>query len=291
MSTLKRRWKHRLEYVGYRLMSLIFGALPIERAAALGAALVGWLGPKSRKRHPRMLRNIATALPELDEAEREILGVKVWRNLGYVLGEFFHLNELTRDRVEVENSELLESLAKSGKGVVFCGAHQANWEIASVVLRDYGFKSMGVYHPMSNAYVDADVRARRIDFYAGGLVSKHDPATPMAMLRHVRGGGAAAFLVDQQIHMGLMTPFFGRPAATTPFPALAARQCDAPLVLLSGSRLPGSRFRMKAELIPTPRTDDRNADILAATTIVQAELEKTIRQHPEQWMWTHDRWK
>ena len=71
---------------------------------------------------------------------------------------------------------------------------------------------------------------------------------------------------------------------------MIARQCNLPLVLISGERQPNVRFRMFVSIIDTPRSEDRDADILAATASLQAELEKSIRRHPEQWMWTHDRW-
>jgi KDO2-lipid IV(A) lauroyltransferase len=110
------------------------------------------------------------------------------------------------------------------------------------------------------------------------------------MIRYARAGGAVAFLVDQQTYMGLKVPFFGRMAATTPFPAMIARQCNLPLVLITGERLPGVRFKVTVSTIETPRTEDRDADIYAATAALQAELEQSIRRHPAQWMWTHDRW-
>ncbi len=286
-----REIRYWLEYAGFRLMSLFFSALPVEIASRFGGSLVAWFGPRSKKRHPRLLRNLKTAMPELSDAEAEKLAIEVWRNLGFVLGEFFHLEEIARDRVEVEDREFLRALAASGKGVVFCGAHQANWEGGGAVLVSYGFKPLGVYHPMSNPLVDAHILAQRLKYYPGGLKAKRDPETPLAMMRYARQGGAVAFLVDQQVHMGLQTPFFGRPAQTTPFPAMVARQSDIPLVLITTERRPGVRFRVKTETIEVPRTEDRNADIFAATTTMQAGLEQTIRQHPEQWMWTHDRWK
>jgi KDO2-lipid IV(A) lauroyltransferase len=291
MATATRRFRHWLEFAGFRVMALFFTALPADWSSRLGGAIVAWLGPKSKKRHPRLLRNLKSAMPELDEAGAERLAIEVWRNLGHVLGEFFHLDEIARGRVEVENPELLREIAASGKGVVLCGAHQANWEGGSAVLTQFGFKPLGVYHPMSNPLVNADVMGRRLKYYPGGLMAKRDPATPVAMMRYARQGGGIAFLVDQQVHMGLQTPFFGRPAQSTPFPAMVARQCGIPLLLITGERLPGVRFRVRAQVIDVPKTEDRNADIFAATAAMQAELERTIREHPAQWMWTHDRWK
>jgi KDO2-lipid IV(A) lauroyltransferase len=282
--------QYRLEYAGYRLLGWILGSLPVETASKCGGALLAWLGPKSQKRHPRLLRNLAAAFPEQSEDERGKLAVEVWRNLGYVLGEFFHIDEIVDERVEIENPEVLEAIAASGKGAVLCGAHQANWEGGSAVVQRYGLKLIGVYRPMSNPFVDADVMRRRTKYYPGGLVGKRDPETPVAMIRYARSGGSTAFLVDQQSYMGLPIEFFGRIAQTTPFPAMVARQCNLPFVLISGHRLPGVRFRMRATVIDMPRTDDRNADILAATAAMQSELEQSIRLHPEQWMWTHDRW-
>ena len=260
-------------------------------ASKLGGAVFAWLGPKSRKRHPRLLRNLAMAFPEQSEEERQKLSIEVWRNLGFVLGEFFHIDEIIKDRVEVENPELLRAVAASGKGAVLCGSHQANWEGASAVVIRYGLKPIGVYAPMNNPFVDADVMRRRGKYYPGGLLSKRDPETPIAMIRYARAGGVVGALVDQQSFAGLPTPFFGRPARSTPFPALVARQCNMPLLLISGHRLPGVRFVMRVKELEVPRTEDRDADIYAATAAMQAELEKSIRLYPEQWMWTHNRWR
>jgi KDO2-lipid IV(A) lauroyltransferase len=284
-------FRYWIEYLGFRLMGLIFGAMPVELASNLAGSLMTKLGPRSKKRHPRLLRNLRNALPDLNEAERDKLADAVWRNLGRVVGEFFHIDSIVSDRVEVANPELLQAIVKSGKGAVLCGAHQANWEGASAVVNKFGISPMVVYRPVSNPYVDADLLRRRGKYYAGGMMAKHDLETPVALVRHARAGGVVGVLVDQPAFQGLPTPFFGRPAQTTPFPAMLARQCNIPLLLIHGYRMKGVRFRMFITPIEVPRTDDRNADIYAATAAMQAELEKSIREHPDQWMWTHDRWR
>jgi KDO2-lipid IV(A) lauroyltransferase len=287
----RRNFRYWLEYLGFRLIGAVFSAMSPEMASNVAGALMARVGPFSGKRQNRLARNLADAYPEMTEVQRAKLAREVWRSLGRVIGEFSHIDEIVRERIEVANPELLIEIARSGKGAVICGAHQANWEAASGVLSQYGLNVMAVYRPMSNPYVDAEMMRRRGKYYAGGLVAKLHRETPVALIRHVRAGGAVGLLVDQEALDGLPTPFFGRPALTTPFPALVARQCNAPLLLVHGYRMRGLRFKMFITAIEAPRTDDRNADIYAATTAIQAELEKSIRQHPEQWMWTHDRWR
>ncbi len=282
--------RYRLEYVGYLLLAGIFALLPVKAASEFGAWIVGAVGPLSRQRHPRMLQNLAQAFPEKSEDERKAIARGVWRNLGRVLGEFFHLAEFDPERVYFENPEVLTGIAASGSGSVLCGSHLANWEANSAGMTLCGLDAVGVYHPMSNPFVDADVKRRRANFYRGGLLAKRDPATPRMMMRYAREGKAAAFLIDQSTFNGLMIPFFGRLASTTQFPALIARQFNLPLVLVISVREPGPRFRLTSKEIEVPRTEDKEADIFAATAAMQAHLESAVRRHPEQWMWTHSRW-
>ena len=66
MPTKPPSLQYRLEYAGYRLLGAILGSLPLETASKFGGALLAWLGPKSGKRHPRLLRNLAAAYPEMN---------------------------------------------------------------------------------------------------------------------------------------------------------------------------------------------------------------------------------
>ena len=286
-----RHLRHRLEYIGFRLLGLIFGAMSLEAASAFGGWLVSALGPLSQWRHPRLLRNLGRAYPNMPQAEREKLARAVWTNLGFVLGEFFHLEQVAKERLTCANADVLRNIVARGKGAVICGAHQINWEAASGILDMHGLNPIVVYHPLSNPLIDADVKHRRQCLYPAGLLAKRDRLTPLVMARHVRSGsGVAALLIDQNTSSGLKMSFFGHLAPSTPFPALVARKFNTPLILITGIREPGIRFKLTCHEIETPQTQDMDVDIFAATASLQTTLEKSIRQHPEQWMWTHSRW-
>ncbi len=285
-----RRLRHRLEYAGWLAVGGVFRALPVRMASALGGQLFRRLGPFSRKRHPRMLRNLAKAFPAMTDEARRGLAIAVWENLGRVFAEFFHLDEIVRGRVTCENPDLLDALAASPQGCVICAAHQANWELPAGVLVQHGLAPMGVYHPLSNPLIDAAVMRRRRRFYTGGLLSKRQTSTPLNLMRHGRKGGAVASLVDQYTHEGLEVRFFDRAAATTRFPAIVAQSLNLPLIVIHIMRRPGARFALTFNRMPTPAGTDKDAVVAELTANVQAELERTIRLQPDQWMWTHRRW-
>jgi len=116
------------------------------------------------------------------------------------------------------------------------------------------------------------------------------PLAGMRALRGVRKGGCLALLADVRDNSGLKVPFFGKLAPSTPFPAHAARLLGFPLIAYFIVRLPDARFRVAVEKIDMPHTDNRDADVLAATANLQAAFERSIRERPEQWMWAHRRW-
>ena len=285
-------FRYWIEYLGFRLMGLIFAAMPVEWASGVAGALMAKLGPMSKKRHPRLLRNLAAAFPEMSQDERDKAGPCRCGAISAASSANSFIS--TRSSATASRSPIRNCWKRSRKAArARCCAARIRpiGKARSAVVNKFGLSPMAVYRPMSNPYVDADMLRRRNKYYSAGLMAKHDIETPVALIRHARAGGVVGVLVDQQAFMGLPTPFFGRPAQTTPFPALLARQCNIPLLLIHGYRMPGVRFKMFVTPIDVPRTDDRNADIYAATAAMQAELEKSIRLNPDQWMWTHDRWR
>jgi KDO2-lipid IV(A) lauroyltransferase len=178
--------------------------------------------------------------------------------------------------------------ARSG-GVVACSLHMANWEIASQLGLPLGWRPAGVYQRIANPFVDRYVNAIRAPLYPGGLLEKSSEAA-RALLRYAREGGCTALLADQRDSRGISTPFFGRPASSTLFPALVARSLNAPLHVFRIKRLSGVRFSVRVVHVSVPRTGRRDEDVAAATRDLQAALELLIREAPEQWMWAQRRW-
>ena len=280
--------QYQLEYAAFAGIATLARALPLETSSAVSGWLWRRLAPWS-KRHNRALEHLRLAFPDRSDAERETIARAMWENLGRIFAESFHLDDiLDGGRIVFDDLDQWRSLTSKG-GTVGCSAHFGNWEIASALAAQCDVEALGIYQRVKNPLVDARIRSMRARLYPGGLLAKSQ-AAGIAAIRHVRNGGALVMLADLRDRNGLPVPFFGRPAPSTTFPAIVARTQNAPLLAVSVVREPGVRFRIRAELIDVPRTDDRDSDIAVATARLQAKLEDFIRAHPEQWMWAHRRW-
>ena len=279
--------KYRLEYEVVRVVAWLVARLPLETASNLSGWIWRRVAPRL-KRHQRALAHLAAAFPQMTAPERERIACDMWEGLGRTFAESFYLEEIfASDRVDASGLEILR--AYEGQGLVLCAPHQGNWEVATMGLVRLGREPAGLYRRVKNPRVDAYLLETRAPYYPAGLFAK-DPTTPIKLMRLLKRGGCLAMLADLREHTGVKVPFFGREAPSTPFPALMARSLGIPLFAGRILREPGVRFRISVERIEIPATDDKEADILAATANLHAAFERSIREKPEQWMWAHQRW-
>jgi hypothetical protein len=114
-----------------------------------------------------------------------------------------------------------------------------------------------------------------------------------AALKALKANECLAILADQDAgRRGVFVDFFGTPASTPPGPAEFCVRTGAPLVLCYlGRRADGSYFGRMFQPIAPPATGDDEADVRTLTAQHTHALEQWIRDAPEQWLWTHRRWK
>lgn len=102
-------------------------------------------------------------------------------------------------------------------------------------------------------------------------------------------------LADVNAHPreGVFVPFFGIQACTPAGAATIAIRANAyiyPVACVWDKE--NSRYKfIHGKLLEVSKTGDRKRDIVETTAAFTSELESLIRQYPEQWMWTHKRWK
>jgi len=100
-------------------------------------------------------------------------------------------------------------------------------------------------------------------------------------------------LLDQALpaKAAVFVPFFGRLASTTPALAVAAQRTGAPVYVVMGMRDARGHVQLHVQG-PVDAPPRGTPDLFTEHTArVTAALEAAIRQHPEQWLWLHRRWK
>ncbi|MGE4062414.1 MAG: lauroyl acyltransferase [Rhodospirillaceae bacterium] len=285
---LKHPIRYRLEAAAARTMFRLLGLFSVDRASGFGGWLGRTAGPLTRA-HAIAERNLARAMPELDANARAKILAGAWDNFGRTMTEYAVIPRL-EDRVTIEGHDELAARAREGRPALMMTAHLANWEVIFDALRIHTKPITAVYRKANNPLVDemiAEVRLRGV----AGLAPK-GPAGARIVLSDLKQGGHVVMLVDQKLSSGVEAPFFGRPAATAPAIASFALRLQCPVFPIRVIRLGGARFKVSIEkpwLFSA--TDDHDADVLRALTTINQKLESWIREHPDQWLWMHRRWR
>ena len=115
---------------------------------------------------------------------------------------------------------------------------------------------------------------------------------PMKISQALERGAHVGMLVDQYYVRGVEVTFFGRKTRANPLIARLAQHFDCPIHGTRIVRLPDHRFRAELSEEITPARDaDGKIDIAATMQIIMAVIEGWVREHPEQWLWLHRRWR
>lgn len=281
--------QHRLEYIGVRILGAVIRRLPVEWSSAVVGFAMGKLMPHT-SRHRRALEHMAFAMPEVPAAERERLVRRMWANMGRTSAEAFLIDRLIEDpsRVTVPD-DFARFEAMAAEGVIAATAHLGNWEIAGVLPRRKRLAFAGVYQALHNPMVENYLKAMRAPAYPNGLYAK-GAALGHTLVRLAREGVGIGLVADFRELRGIPVTFFGKEAYATPLPAMLARLSGRPLLAGAILRTEGVHFEVVLREIPVMVTDDRDADILAATQAMHDAFEEWIRRAPDQWMWSHRKW-
>ena len=115
----------------------------------------------------------------------------------------------------------------------------------------------------------------------------------LVALRTLRRGGLLGIVADQNTRKDhVFVEFFGRPAAATAAPAFLALKTGAPILPCYLRRTGPRRLTLHVEpRIPVVQSGDFERDVLLTTQRCAAELERMVRQYPDNWFWIHRRWK
>ncbi len=251
------------------------------------------------RRHVRIgIRNLEIAFPELSDVERRRILRASYVNLGrtgaeYVrLGGFFY-RRLAR-RVSYNRLDIWNNLTPKypGKGALILTAHFGGFELLPAGHALHGFQISLVHH--TQRFLAGDALVTFIRERAGvQVIRKHTAAREM--LRGLKRGDIIGIPLDQNAKRSeaIWVPFFNELAATPSGFDRLAMMAGVPVLPVFIVRQPDGRSHVIEifEEIPQQRTGDRDADGLVNTARYQKAIEEMVRKYPEQWLWTHRRYR
>jgi Kdo2-lipid IVA lauroyltransferase/acyltransferase len=233
------------------------------------------------------LSNLERALPGLNHAE---ITDGVFASIARILLSFARFPQLDaasiNNWIRYEGFEYFEQARVAGRGVLFATAHIGNWELSAFAHALMARPMHVVVRPLDNPLID-----RIVAFYRGlsgnRIIEKKDYAR--GILKALAANQAVGILIDQNSSLdeGVFIDFFGIPAcASAGFAKLAARTKAA---VVPGFAIwsPAEKKYVLRFYPAVPMTGDVRQD----TQRLHDLLEQVIREHPDQWLWIHRRWK
>lgn len=263
----------------------------VRESLARGIAfLLWWAIPK--RRHVT-LTNLALCFPELDEKERKALAHRVYQRLARAALDHGTLwvgsQDEIRDFVHVEGLEhFLNAINRPEAPVIIVAPHFAGLDAAGIVLSTY-VKGVSLYQKQSNPVWDKAALEGRSRFMDPILVAKSDANDLRPVIRAMRQGLPFYYLpdMDHGRQNSIFVPFFGVPAATIPMVSRLAKLTRAKVfwcIATMTERGYHVVFSPALDHFPT-------ADYVVDTERLNRELEDWIRAYPDQYLWTHRRFK
>ncbi len=271
-----------------------------KRTANFAGALMRTIGPLLPEN--RIGReNLRAAFPAKSDAEINKILAGVWDNLGRIAVEFAHLEEFcvegtgrqTPDVITYapEAVEHYQRMLEKGKPMLGFAAHLANWELPAVVAKALVPQSAVLYR-RPNIRPISDVIVKMRAPLMGELVATGIEA-PVRLARLLDSGAHVGMLVDQHFSKGVDVIFFGRRCRANPLIAMIARQTECPIHGLRVVRKPdGNSFWVEiTDPIDPSRDADGRVEIKGTMQTITSVIEGWVREHPEQWLWLHRRWR
>jgi KDO2-lipid IV(A) lauroyltransferase len=268
--------------------------VPLTASSRLGSALGDAFYYGSPQYRSVALSNLRWAFGN-EWPEEKIVRVarEAFRNIGKSAIEFLRMPALTDSDIlrltAYEGREHLDAALARGKGCLLVTAHFGNWELMAARMSLDGYKLSVIARDADDADANRIINTIRED--RGYRVFSRD-GSMKPVLQALHRNEFLGILIDQNNTKGIFVPFFGKLAATATGPAALARSTGAAIVPAFSIRQPDDTHLISLQpALNLEFTEDKEADLHRATALITAVVEQAVRDHPDQWLWIHNRWK
>lgn len=280
-------------YIIFRFFVLVFAITPFFILYLFSSFLAFLIGAVIKYRYKVIYQNLSNSFPELNEKEKKKIIKKVYLNISDIAVEsiksFTMSKKQIRKRLIVLNPELLNDLHKLSQGVIGVTGHYANWEWAALASSMYlKHIPVGFYKPLSNKHIDQYLKRNR---GKNGMHLCSIYVTAISFENYRNQPAFFAMVGDQSpsnANKAYWLDFLNQKTACLHGPENYAKLYNLPVVFLDIQRQKRGHYTVELSKITDKPQEEIASEI---TRIYMQKLEEVIRKKPEDWLWSHRRWK
>jgi|TARA_B110000037_G_scaffold187842_1_gene218722 Kdo2-lipid IVA lauroyltransferase/acyltransferase len=282
--------KYFIQFLIISSLFIIYKILGLKIASDFSSTLLKNFGPFFRSKK-LIQQNILKALPEINSKDLNKVIKNMWGNYGRILSEYVFLKDFRRskfdNKLEIVGLDILSKIKKEGKPVIFISGHFNNFELMAMQIEKSGINLAVLYRPLNNKFLNHIMEKIRKKYICKNQIKKGLAGTRQ-LLSYFKKNYSIALMIDQRVSQGIKSNFFKHEAYTTTIPAQFAKKFNCKIVPIYIERINKINFKLTVNK-PLEYSNDKS--IKDITLSLNRIIEKMILKNPDQWIWSHNRWK
>ena len=282
--------KYFFQFLIIIIFFLIFKIIGLKSSSKISYTVISFIGPFFRSRE-LIESNIRKAMPNLTVEEMNDIIKKMWGNYGRILSEYVFIknfrNDNLNDNIKIKGQKILDEIKRNNDPVIFVSGHFNNFELMAMHIEKSGINLSAVYRPLNNKFLNPIMEFIRKKYICRKQIKKGIFGTKQ-LLKLFKNKTSIALMIDQRVSQGIKSKFFNDEALTTTIPAQFVKKFKCKIVPIYIERIKGTKFKLT---VYEPLIYSDHESIESITLDLNRILEKLILKNPDQWIWSHNRWK
>ena len=282
--------KYLTQFIIICIFYIIFRIIGVKLSSSLSGKLFEIIGPIFRSKKI-INNNIKKAFPDYNSKELNKIKSSMWNNYGRVFAEYLYMKNFRNGNlsknISIEGEDVLLNIKDQNQKVVFISGHFSNFELMAMQIDKIGIKIGAIYRPLNNIFLNKFMERIRKKYICNNQIKKGIGGLK-ELIKLNNQGFSTALMIDQRVSQGIKSNFFNEKAFTTTIPAQLIKKFNMPVVPIFIERYEGIKFKMK---VHKPIHFSHEDTIENITNELNKILEKMILTNPNNWIWSHNRWK
>ena len=282
--------KYFFQFILIIILFSLFKILRLKLSSAIGGKIFEKIGPFFRSKN-LIHSNIKKAFPEIEAKNINKITKLMWNNYGRVFAEYMFIKEFREDknnlRIQIEGQDTLDEIKRENKSVIFISGHLSNFELMAMQIEKTGIKLAAIYRPLNNIFLNSIMERIRKKYICKFQIKKGIGGMKK-LITLKKNNFSTALMIDQRVSQGIKSNFFNQEALTTTIPAQLVKKFKIPIVPIFIERVNEIDFKI---VVKKPINFESTKSTKEITDELNKILEKMIIYKPEQWIWSHNRWK